>query len=584
MRPCVVGIGGAGGKILRQFLQNEDISLKVYQFGKPLAFGNVKGVWLESAMQDTEDQYFYNDLSQGQYPGYLICHGLVDGNSATNGYIMDTYGLNLKARGYDRRAEYLKSIFEIFDFDPVLKTKCSEEFAGYENPLSGYMWKAGIKQFVDISLGKSVGSGTGSKAHESSSRQNLSISKYLTPVRRLGNGNGCKSSKLCDSILFLASLGGGTGTGFINPITSYVREENADFPIFVIGILTEKGSDDRHAPEGKRDLGAVIAMHDLLTKDSGTGIDGLIPVDNEILVESHAKDFPAMDSHVYSSLKPLLDTRNYPGYHLQDDSQAIRGVFREVNGGSDKGATKKKLFPPLFIPCYHIQPDHVGDVNTLVEGALGTEGRLFPLGNDGRLFPCDPSKADRALIFTRGFFSSKEIMEAVQRRIDLPESKIKIYRKLGDSKNEDMLVLLRNPYGGTPGEHKRQGTLEWRLHDVISQAIKYIDENKTNILEFDYTKVTKDKLEKYFYGENGLREELFNCLGRLESGERPIFVRSLRIFGNGTVASAIPEGYPVDQVMPAEDKARLRELVKAELKEILESEDGRRCIREILKS
>lgn len=132
-----------------------------------------------------------------------------------------------------------------------------------------------------------------------------------------------------------------------------------------------------------------------------------------------------------------------------------------------------------------------------------------------------------------------------------------------------MLVLLRNPYGGTPGEHKRQGTLEWRLHDVISQAIKYIDENNTNILEFDYKKITKDKLEKYFYGENGLRDELFSCLNRLENWESPIFLRPLRIFGNGAMASAVSEGCPVDQEMLAADKSRLRELVKAELKEIL---------------
>lgn len=557
MRPCVVGIGGAGGNILKQFLQSEDISLKIYQFGKPLAFGNVKGVWLESAIRDAEDQSFYHDLSQGNYPGYLICHELVDGNSATNGYIMDTYGLNLKARGYDRRAEYLKSIFEIFDYDTELKEKCSEEFRGYENPLSGYMWKAGIRQFVDISTSKSA---------------------------RNGNGNGRRSSKLCDSILFLASLGGGTGTGFINPITRYVREENADFPIFVAGVLTEKGSDDRHAPEGKRDLGAVIAMHDLMTREAGTGIDGLIPVDNQILVERYAKDFPAMDSYIHSSLKPLLDTRNYPGYHLQDDSQAIRGVFREVDNGGDQEKIKKNLFPPLLVPCYHIQPDYVGDINTLVEGALGNAEHLFPFGKDGRLFPCDPAKADRALIFTRGFFSSKEIMEAVQRRIDLPESEIKIYRKLGDSKNEDMLVLLRNPYGGTPGEHERRGTLEWRLHDVITQAIKYIDENKTNILEFDYTPVTRNRLEKYFYGENGLRDELFSCLHRLENGERPIFLSPLRIFGNGAVPSAVPEGCQVDREMLAADKARLREMVKAELREILGSEDCKKRLKEVLKS
>jgi hypothetical protein len=94
---------------------------------------------------------------------------------------------------------------------------------------------------------------------------------------------------------------------------------------------------------------------------------------------------------------------------------------------------------------------------------------LFPLGKDGRLFPCDPTKADRALVFTRGFFEEEEIAEAVAKCTHLSyekiegkiEGKIKIYRKLGDSKNEDVLILLRNPYGdGTANEHTRKGTLE----------------------------------------------------------------------------------------------------------------------------
>jgi len=589
MRPCVVGIGGAGGKILKQFLHNEDVSLEVYQFGMPLAFGNVKGVWLESAIQDAEDQSFYGDLSQGNYPGYLICHGLVDSKPLTNSYIMATYGLNLKARGYDRRAEYLKAVFEIFEYDSDLKAMSSKEFKDYKNPLSGYMWMLGIRHFVDITKGKydASGSNTGLKAQRSSDGLKSSVSKGLMAIRRLGIGEGQKPSKLCDSILFLASLGGGTGTGFINPITSYVREENADFPIFAMGILTEKGSDDRHAPEGKRDLGAIIAMHDLLTKESGMGIDALLPVDNQILVEKYGKDFSAMDSYIYRSLKPLLDSRDYPGFHLQDDAQAIRGIFREVDDSRASSAEreKEKQYPPVLVPCYHAQRDYVGSIDTLVEGALGKPGDLFPLGKDGRLFPCDPAKADRALIFTRGFFSAEEIMEAVQKRIYLPKSKIKIYRKLGDSKNEDMLILLRNPYGGTSGEHVRKGTLEWRLYDVITQAIDYIDNNKTNILDFDYKPITTKMLENYFYGKNGLRDELIRSKERLENGDRQIFSKPLYIFKGAT--PSVPTAQDACKVGPAAtglNEARLKEIVKTELKEILTSDECVDKIKRIINS
>jgi hypothetical protein len=333
-------------------------------------------------------------------------------------------------------------------------------------------------------------------------------------------------------------------------------------------------------------------------------------------VEKFNKNYPAMDSCIYCALKPILDLRNYPGDQLSDDSLAIKRVFweedaskEEDNGmgdsnGNGEGSSRLKgnrrekeskgkvqgennLLPPVLVPCYHIQPDYAGDENTLVEGALGKKGSLFPLGTDGRLFPCDPAKADRALVFTRGFFSSEEIRKAVKERTGLDESKIKIYRKLGDSKNEDILILLRNPYGRTPGEHDRQGTLEWRFYDIITESINYINENENNILSAKgYKDITKEKLRNYFYGNNGLLDELYNCIDRLENGERPIFKKPLTIFGNGAEAPIVTPGCLAlsAQNTPAEEKARLREMVKEELREILRSEDCRRRIREILQS
>ena len=96
MRPCIVGIGGAGGNILRQFLQSQDVNL-VVQLGEHLAFGDVKGVWLDSASQDAQKQRFYGGLEQRSYPGYLICHDIIDAGSPTRSYVMDRYGFDLKA-------------------------------------------------------------------------------------------------------------------------------------------------------------------------------------------------------------------------------------------------------------------------------------------------------------------------------------------------------------------------------------------------------------------------------------------------------------------------------------------------------
>lgn len=584
MKPCVVGIGGAGGQILKQFLRNLDVNLVVYQFGETLAFGDVKGIWLESATQDTQAQSFYGNLIEKKYPPYLICHGGVSESSPTRDYVMDKYGFDLKAMGFDRRAEYLKALFEVFEIDDQLKDACSEEFKSNDNPLSGYMWKVGIRPFTTIAMGRSALSENKAGNSNGGNERNeniLSTQRRITRVIGLGSKNGLKSSKYCDSILFLASLGGGTGTGFINPITSFVRSEEAMFPIFALGVLTEKGYDARHAVEGQRYLGAVIAMYDLLTRESGKGIDGLLLMDNQILKEKFEGNFSAINGHICEVLKPLLDPRNYPGDELQDDAPAIRRIFWEtdVENMQDKkdGARELRLLPPMLVPCYHIQPDTHGDINTLLDGALSEHGRLFP---------CDPTKADRALVFTRGFFSVKDISDAVERRIHLPQNKIKIYRKLGDSKNEDVLILLRNPYGGIPGEHTRQGTLEWRLYEIISSAKTYIDENEKNILGFQsYKDISKERLWNYFYGDNGLGSELYCCLDRLENGEKPIFQKPLLIFGDGrTMAYNIGDSCKISSNASIEDKAELRELVKAELKEILRSDDCRRRIKEILQS
>lgn len=598
MKPCVVGIGGAGGNILKQFLQSQDLNLLIHQFGDLRTFGDVKGVWLESATQDAQGQRYYGSLIVGRYPPYLICHGGISDSSTTRDFVMDKYGFDLKAPGFDRRAEYLKALFEVFDIDAQLKETCSGEFVSPDNPLSGYMWRTGIRPFTIISVGKSAENTNGAKSKPLvANSESLPFLSNVTEMIHLAGKKGAQSSKLCDSILFLASLGGGTGTGFINPITSFVRSEESIFPIFALGILTEKGDDKRHAKEGQRYLAAVIAMYDLLTKESRESIDGLILMDNQILKQRFKGNYSAMDSYIYSALKPILDTRNYPGDQLQDDAPAIRRVFWELDeetvqensedGENNKGdKSGKRLLPSILVPCYHAQPDNVGDLNTLVMGSLGKAERLADLGKDGRLFPCDPAKADRAIVFTRGFFSIKEIMNAVQKRINLPNGKIKIYRKLGDSKNEDMLILLRNPFGGTPGEHEKEGTLEWRFHDIITKSLDYINQNEENILGFQgYKDAARGPLRNYFYGKDGLRDELIESRERLERGDKQIFSKPLYIFkGNPSSIIDYQDPCKVGPATMGTDEVRLREMVREELKKMLISDECMNKIKRIINS
>jgi len=550
MKPCIVGIGGAGGNILKLFLECQDADLAGFSFGDHLTFGGVMGLWLDSAAQDAQDQKFYGNLAQKKYPGYLICHDLIDAGSPTREYVRDSYGYDLKAQGYDRRAEYLKGIFELFDTDPTLQRIAAEEFSGENNPLAGFMWEAGIRPFTTISKSKAgekretllAGSASGGL-------QSLTLSAFREKKK-----NG--SSKLCDSILFIASLGGGTGTGFINPITSYVRQEELAFPIFALGVLTEKGTEAREASEGQRDLGAVIAMHDLLTKKAGTGIDSLILIDNQILFQRCYGNFPAMDRAINQALGPLLDIRNYPGSELQDDAPAMRRVIWEADRTNGSPSNKDTiLLPPILVPCYHHRKGLSGDIDSLVKEALAA---------DGRLFPCDPVLADRAYVFTKGFFRAEDIDRAVQERTGLSEDKIKVYRKIGDGR-EEVLILLRNPYGGSAGNHMNRDTLEWRLHDIISEAVGYLDQNSTNIIEYlGYKEVTKDHLREYFYGDCGLRVELCRCLERLEKGEKPVFLKPMRIFDGGqsrgpdSIASGVAD-------LGRLDEDGIRRLVREEL-------------------
>ncbi|HOT07121.1 MAG: hypothetical protein A4E45_01214 [Methanosaeta sp. PtaB.Bin039] len=568
MRPCVVGIGGAGCNVLRKFLESQDVDLKVHSFGQHLAFGDVKGVWLDSASQDAQNQNFYGSLAEGCYPGYLICHDLVPDGSPSRDYIQSVYGFDLKAMGYDRRAEYLKGIFEIFEYDLDLKKMTREEFSGEENPLSGYVWKEGIRPLTTLS--RRAGKGNKNNVGNGEDPSALSGMQWLWhDIAPKSNGH---DSRLCDSILFIASLGGGTGTGFINPITSYVRSEELAFPIFALGVLTERGSDSRHASEGQRCLGATIAMYDLLTKEAGTGIDGLLLVDNQVLSERYDRNYSRMDEAIYRSLKPLLDLRHYPGSSLQDDAPAMRRVFWETDGESANLADAGGLLPPLLVPCYAAgRPD--GQVQSLVDRALS---------KDGRLFPCDPARAERAYVLSRGFFSSEELISATAKRTGLPRHEIKVYRKLGD-RMEDLLILLRNPYGGSAGACREEGTLESRLHQVIGEAIRYIEENETDIIEYlGYSDLTKEHLREYLYGQGGLKDELGLSLARLEGGEKHPFRRPMSMFGIGDLRSfrSVREACTPQ----ATERAALEEIVRSQLEQILSSDEGAARIKRLIGS
>ncbi|VVB71670.1 Tubulin-like protein CetZ [uncultured archaeon] len=586
MKPMVVGIGGAGGNILKKFLETQDVHLPVAPLGEHLAFGDAKGVWLDSATQDTQDQTYFGNLDEGMYPGYLICHGMISADSPLKIWIKNTYGFDLKAQGYDRRAEYLKGIFEVFELEKV-KEMARKEFNQEDNPLPGYMWKVGIRPFTVLGR-KTEMNFAASAAFADSKDKNPTRKKIASVLGSMSlsmnnRGDSCSGKmqkKLCDSILFLASLGGGTGTGFINPITSYVRREEKVFPIFSLGILTEKGEDARKAGAGQRNLGATIALYDLLTKPAGEGIDALIIIDNEILKNRCLGNFGAMDNTIYSCMKPLLDLRNYPGAKLQDDAPAMKRVFWDADLDdviTDEDGLKF-LLPPILVPCYYKRSGSNGGERSLVEHALSEEGRLFP---------CTPSRADRAYVFTRGYVKADAIASAIEDLTGIERSNAKIYRKLGNGSSDDILILLRNPYGGTPGEqnkkeNKKDLSFESRIYDVIASAIDYIDNNDANIIDFlGYSDLTKGYLRHYFYERGGLRDELKKSLQRIADGKKPIFIKQLKIFSEDQTNSSSFEPDPNRRNTKEADEKALAALLEEKLREMLKKPEIRQIVQNI---
>ncbi len=508
MRLCIVGIGGCGGHLAEHFLKNEDVTILKKSLGDHVSFGGVKGLWLEADVQETDNQDFFGSLERGEYPGYLIPHDVIKSDSKASRAVQDRYGYDIKKQGFMRQAEFLKAIFEIFDTDEVVKSATLSEYES-TNPILRSAWD------------------------------------HIRPCTTLaGAENNNKASELCDGILFLISLGGGTGTGFVNPITGYIRRERSAYPAFVLAVLTEEGVDpQQRAKEAKRDMGAMISLYDLVTKKSGIGVDGVILVDNQIMIEKFGQDYPAIDQYIYQAMKPFVARHHYPGENLP--SLALREKFLE-------GLPQ----PPILVPCYHRMKRHNDPEDELVKRALSEEGQLFR---------CDPKMAERAYVFTRGFMEFDEIVNAVAKYTGLSKDRVEPWRKLGENKWDEVLILLRNPYGGKDRACENKVTLEYRLHRTLRMALKYMDDPESNLIPEGMPDKTRDALEDYFYGKTGIKSEFKRSLTRIEKGEKPFFLNEKNIFEDKSERSF--ENNENHENLPDDEK--IRKIVMEEVAKIL---------------
>jgi len=153
--------------------------------------------------------------------------------------VRERYGYDVKKQGFVRDAQYLKAIFEIFDTDPQIQDAVARTMP---------------EEMVELKGG--IPSANGSSSIQAPNPIFDSAWNAIRDFTTLGIGE-------CDGILFVVSFGGGTGTGFINPIINHIRNEGkADYPVFTLGILTELGDyADRaqFSKEGRRNLAVPMA-------------------------------------------------------------------------------------------------------------------------------------------------------------------------------------------------------------------------------------------------------------------------------------------------------------------------------------
>lgn len=539
--------------ILKEFLQDQDVKILGWSLGEHISFGGVKGIWIDSDAKTestTALSGFFGKITDNCYPGYIIPHEIADNNhKKTLDMLKKKYGWILNDPGFDRKAEPLKCIFELFETDEELKNTAKDEFAGKENPFLDYICETGINPFLtapkkqkdnvdvdsdndDLRKKRSISEDTIAKEQDESRTEKESVLdeetitgkdlKFLVNKNILGKIVAFKpeiakpqrndENDPTNYVLFIASLGGGTGTGFINPITKFVRNKNENFRAFALCVLTEKGIDvSRGNSEEQRNLAAVIAMYDLLTKDTYKtvlGVSCLILMDKEILDNKYGKDnYTKIDKKIFQAMRPFIEDRNFPDSTKQSDILAM------VNKFTEDGTIKT----PILVPCYSTQKHVKENERALVENAL------YGLNDGIKFFDCEPEKAEMAYVYTRGFLDKDEIRKAVQEHTNI-KKEIMVYRKIGDYVNDEVLILLRNPYGGDYKAYGRPETFEKRIHGIVKNALNYLESHEKAIINDGMPDDTKIALGKYFYGEPWIDEKLKH----LEGIEQKEFAKKLK--------------------------------------------------------
>lgn len=513
MKLCICGIGGTGKEIARNFLENVDFDLPILSAitgAEYVSPGRVSGVWIDLAGKDAKDRSVFRDLdgrsNERKFPLWIFPTKEIPNESELHKKIQDKCGkrFDIWTSGTVRDAQLLKVIYELFENDREIQH------------LAGSLKKAHRRFQQEMSI-NSCQDNNGDNAVNNPIFDVAWNS--IKPCTLVGGGD-------CQGILFIISLGGGTGTGFINPIVKHIRSGgNNSIPVFVLSLLGVRDPDQGF--EKKLPLSAISGLYDMLTMKNGA--DGIILMDGRILDRMFQNDtkFVEQDKFIYKAIRPMILERNYPEGVADSDSQAIQKFF----------SADAIDMRPVIVPFYHSQPrsDRKNPQDDDYEDNL-----VRMAIEKGKLFDCNPRKADRAMIFCRGYLRSDKIKNAITKYTGIEdlEEPIRIFRKIGENEDE-ILILLRNPYGekcpidldgvACPVE----GTLENRLIEIIGLALDYLNKNRNEIAIKD---CADEILEKFFFGKDGTGEtdgfafRLKEARERLYRGEKNFFTEPVLIF------------------------------------------------------
>jgi hypothetical protein len=211
----------------------------------------------------------------------------------------------------------------------------------------------------------------------------------------------------------------------------------------------------------------------------------------------------------------------------------------------------------------------------------------------GKLFGCTTDKSDFIVVFCRGFLDSNKIRQSISSHTGISDDRIWVLRKMGEE-NDEILMLLRNPYGNSLDAYLKKGTLENRLHQVITLALKHINDNTQDLFyqgkegegsgkdkdneSIKLTIESKEALNQFFFGKDGFEKdnfgktegfafELRKALMKLEAGnEPPLFLHPLRIF-NKSGTAWIKDGSKTDGIKM--DEKEILELIDKRVEEKL---------------